>query len=1806
MVYKQYSTLNIQCSLGKWGALVSLFFIVNLLLVNTRVYAQITPTAQTLSTTTPLLSCSETGSVNLSDSQGGILYTIQGGGTVWGAQTAGTGSSINFPLNTHSANRTLAGYANLTSVRFDGTNDYIETNGAVIPSSGDFTVSVWAREDASIDGLKEMLSQGTGGNAFYMGYNGEADNFRFGDTWQGTSTPYHNDSNWHHYAIVKTSTNTHFYLDGVLKESLGSAIANPAATNLRIARQYGPFLEYWDGNISHVLVANTAFSLAEVQNAMNLEYTGAESNVVAYYKLDENTGTSVSGTKAGSATGTLYNGPTWERTTTKVTNDVVITTDAEATVAYNWYQSTGDNLACYTYTYGKGTEADPMELENIGEVQLIDSHPTLHYQLTNNINAAGTRSWNSGAGFDPISNFSGSLDGNGYIIDSLYINRSTTSALFGRIESAVTIQKLGLSNIVIIGDAALAGMVYFLDHPDAILSNVFVTGTITGSSNMAGLVEAHLQGTIENSYVSVKINKEVSGSDPDLFIGGLVARTFSGSIVTNSFWDATKQPYSPLGTSKTSDDLKNPNTIANANWDLDNIWRVRYSVNDGYPTFQTEGAFVNSSPAVSSSAILGDAVALSILEASYTYSDPDYDAESGTTYQWYRSDDASGTNKQAILGATAQTYATVADDFSKYLNVEITANDHYSTGNTIPTAWLGPFDIPFSGGDGSAGNPFQIRTAQELQNIERKLDGHYVLGSNVDASETQTWNGGLGFDPIGNPDDPFVGTLNGQGFIIDSLYINRTEDYVGLFGVTGNVVNVKIEQVGLTNVDITGRSIVGGLAGSTSELITNTFVTGSVTATADTVGGLVGINNTGGFKEKIISFSYSTATVTGSSSVGGLVGINLVNFFNPVTVKESFWDTETSGQSTSGAGIGKTTNEMKDFSTFTSAGWDFASTWYQRPADNNGYPFFVPPQAIPGSAPSVSNARIEGAELGVEANLRYTFTDAEVDADISTFQWYTAEDSIGTNKKAISGANDTLFFIDFADKFLGASVTPMDFQDTGAVVFTPFIFIKNSFDGGDGTFENPYQISNILQLQDMQKLRDKNYMLVDNIDASETRIWNSGEGFIPIEFSGTLNGNGFKIDSLFINRPAMDNQGLFGVLSGSTSNLGLENASILGKVNVGAIAGSSPTGLITDSYSTGELNGSSRIGGLAGFNSGTIRRSYSNAHVSGQTGLGGLVGESNGGSIANSYARGNVTGDSNLGGFVGVILSSNIEYSYSTGNVTGDSRLGGFVGTIAFYGITNSFWDKGSSGLSNGWGNAIMVSPNPDLGRGYAHWDYNVVWGIDANVNDGWPFLQEAKANRYTIFGNEGWRMLASPVSGASFSTLLDGLWTQGFTGASTTSGSSNLYFWNEPTQSFVAPTSASQVPNPGQGFIMYMFADDDADGNPEGFPKSLSNSGTQHSGQFAPTLSFTDTDSIEADGWNLVGNPYGTTINWNAPSGWSKAKLDQTIYVWSDSAGGGAGAYKSWNGTTGTLGSGLIAPWQGFWVKANAAAPTIAFNDSVRNIGGVFLKKAPIPEIRFTMDNGKWTSDAIISFQQGAQIGKDRYDSYKLGSLNTEYLSLFTQLEDGTGLDINALPAKIEESRYVGLGFDGSNLSGSYELKWNSVHLPENLEIKLIDNESGTEVELTKASSYSFELEDKAKNIPNTAMIAPQHKVFSPKVVKAKSTKTRFTIILNSKTSVGIDGLDDLPKQVELSQNYPNPFNPTTTIQYGVPETSEVTIEVFNMLGQKVAILINKESKTAGRYTIQFDAGNLASGLYLYRLKAGNTIIIKKLTLIK
>jgi hypothetical protein len=88
-------------------------------------------------------------------------------------------------------------------------------------------------------------------------------------------------------------------------------------------------------------------------------------------------------------------------------------------------------------------------------------------------------------------------------------------------------------------------------------------------------------------------------------------------------------------------------------------------------------------------------------------------------------------------------------------------------------------------------------------------------------------------------------------------------------------------------------------------------------------------------------------------------------------------------------------------------------------------------------------------------------------------------------------------------------------------------------------------------------------------------------------------------------------------------------------------------------------------------------------------------------------------------------------------------------------------------------------------------------------------------------------------------------------------------------------------------------------------------------------------------------------------------------------------------------------------------------------------------------------------------------------------------------------------------------------------------------------------------------------------------------------------------------PKKFELSQNYPNPFNPTTTIRFNLPETGNVKLTLFNILGQEIRTLVN-EVKEAGTYTINLNASELNSGMYIYKIETGSFIQTRKMTLVK
>lgn len=119
----------------------------------------------------------------------------------------------------------------------------------------------------------------------------------------------------------------------------------------------------------------------------------------------------------------------------------------------------------------------------------------------------------------------------------------------------------------------------------------------------------------------------------------------------------------------------------------------------------------------------------------------------------------------------------------------------------------------------------------------------------------------------------------------------------------------------------------------------------------------------------------------------------------------------------------------------------------------------------------------------------------------------------------------------------------------------------------------------------------------------------------------------------------------------------------------------------------------------------------------------------------------------------------------------------------------------------------------------------------------------------------------------------------------------------------------------------------------------------------------------------------------------------------------------------------------------------------------------------------------------------------------------------------------------------------------------------------------------------------------------FATNSALSEENKPEWGTCTNVITNNEVSG--ELPEQSSLKQNYPNPFNPSTTIQFDLPDASKITLIVYNMLGQQVAILVD-EFRSAGTYNESFDASGLSSGVYVYQLVTGNQVLSRQMILVK
>lgn len=518
------------------------------------------------------------------------------------------------------------------------------------------------------------------------------------------------------------------------------------------------------------------------------------------------------------------------------------------------------------------------------------------------------------------------------------------------------------------------------------------------------------------------------------------------------------------------------------------------------------------------------------------------------------------------------------------------------------------------------------------------------------------------------------------------------------------------------------------------------------------------------------------------------------------------------------------------------------------------------------------------------------------------------------------------------------------------------------------------------------------------------------------------------------------------------------------------------------------------------------------------------------------------------------------------------------------------------------------------------------------NLGTGTPTLEVQRI----LTGDKGWRMVASPVNTTYADMFKLPLVTQGFTGTTNTTLQPNLLWWNEKDggstlQSWRTIANIAHPDTAGRGYFYYVFngalkPSSESEYYTDAMPVSMTATGVENYngiGYFsftvtktARTVNPTQTSTTDAtayaanEGWNLVGNPTASTLYWDAASGWTKTNVDNSIYVWDPSTN----EYKTWNGTTGTLGSGNIPPFQAFWVKANAVSPALSFDNNAKtSVTGTFLKNAEISasiNIPISLKGLEMVTTAFLSLSESGVAGEDPYDAYRLQPMSDSWLALYMKSSPSANLPlvINNLPHTFEGEILIPLYVDaqeaGQKVGGSFELQWQ---VPENwpaeLSLALMDHIRKKAIDMLSQTTYGFSQAALKSGIAAAIdplalpanLVGPLVKNGEANLKSAQSHP--FSIV------IGKGGNETTYVEAEpmLLPVYPNPFGEYANITFRIPEKGSVRVDVFDMTGRMVATPVTGDYE-AGLHREVWVPGRLVPGIYVVRLTSGTTVRTQKI----
>ena len=323
--------------------------------------------------------------------------------------------------------------------------------------------------------------------------------------------------------------------------------------------------------------------------------------------------------------------------------------------------------------------------------------------------------------------------------------------------------------------------------------------------------------------------------------------------------------------------------------------------------------------------------------------------------------------------------------------------------------------------------------------------------------------------------------------------------------------------------------------------------------------------------------------------------------------------------------------------------------------------------------------------------------------------------------------------------------------------------------------------------------------------------------------------------------------------------------------------------------------------------------------------------------------------------------------------------------------------------------------------------------------------------------------------------------------------------------------------------------------------------------------------------GWNIISNPFGNSIIWDSVISENSLSSNSKIYVWN----------AGWS--TSELFSSCLGYY--FYNSQNLSSLKLEYNPDTSIVKspakGLVVNNIDLKNsLKLTLSSGsKDTAFVIIAIDSTSSNNYDIHDVLiPPGDFINTGIALYNK-----NLSI---PYKYMFKESLPLKTDGQ----IFNIEITDMQKePITLKLDGINNFTGNEVYLLdKSNARLYNI--KANNSISLNPVQEEE----------------YQILIGDSVLIKTAEQEILPTEYQLYQNYPNPFNPTTTIEYSIPKTSVVMLKVYDLLGREVASLVN-EQQPAGYYNVIFPLkGRFASGVYFYRLQAGNFSKVKKLLLLK